>query len=613
MAPAVSKLWNFFIKKDQKIATCKHCLREVKYSGNTSNLASHLKKNHPSVYETFASPNVKKPISIVIPDDRPSTSSTAASSSTLNIVKSSSQTELNLISPIADAFNRVREYSEGGLRHSKVINCLLYFICKDKRPFYILEGQGFKKLMKELAPSFKIPSAAFMKKQLDLKYDAVAFHFKEKLQKATHISFSMDVWTETMSEKAFFGITAHFLERIDIQSIDLSIVQLQSNHTAECLEQTMLKVFDEWNISKENVVGITTDNGYNIVAAVRRSFEAQHIHCFAHTLNLVTEAALLNEKIVPTIIKVRAIVKYIKNSVNVSDKLRKIQIENNVAEGNIKKMILDVKTRWNSTYYMVQRFLELLKVVGQILIDDASSPEMPSASEVETLRNLETLLKPFEFATTEISGEKYVTMSKIIPMVHCLKNRLENYESNDANILAVRDCLLSAVEKRFGKAEQNSRIAISTILDPRFKTLHFKNPTACAKAIAKLKAMCAGEQSSEESEEDAPTVEAGEPFDFWQTHKELVHGKRKRKQSSGADSSEVTLYLSNPVSPLKSNPLEQWEEMMTIFPGLYKLARQYLLNMATSVPCERLFSKAGATITQDRNRLSGKYLQKLVF
>lgn len=467
--------------------------------------------------------------------------------------------------------------------------------------------------MKELAPSFKIPSAAFMKKQLDLKYDAVAFHFKEKLQKATHISFSMDVWTETMSEKAFFGITAHFLERIDIQSIDLSIVQLQSNHTAECLEQTMLKVFDEWNISKENVVGITTDNGYNIVAAVRRSFEAQHIHCFAHTLNLVTEAALLNEKIVPTIIKVRAIVKYIKNSVNVSDKLRKIQIENNVAEGNIKKMILDVKTRWNSTYYMVQRFLELLKVVGQILIDDASSPEMPSASEVETLRNLETLLKPFEFATTEISGEKYVTMSKIIPMVHCLKNRLENYESNDANILAVRDCLLSAVEKRFGKAEQNSRIAISTILDPRFKTLHFKNPTACAKAIAKLKAMCAGEQSSEESEEDAPTVEAGEPFDFWQTHKELVHGKRKRKQSSGADSSEVTLYLSNPVSPLKSNPLEQWEEMMTIFPGLYKLARQYLLNMATSVPCERLFSKAGATITQDRNRLSGKYLQKLVF
>lgn len=125
--------------------------------------------------------------------------------------------------------------------------------------------------------------------------------------------------------------------------------------------------------------------------------------------------------------------------------------------------------------------------------------------------------------------------------------------------------------------------------------------------------MCAGEQSSEESEEDAPTAGADKPFDFWQTHKELVHGKRKKKQSSGGDSSDVSLYLANPVSPLKSNPLEQWEEMKTVFPGLYKQARQYLLNMATSVPCERLFSKAGATVTQDRNRLSGKYLQKLVF
>jgi len=37
---------------------------------------------------------------------------------------------------------------------------------------------------------------------------------------------------------------------------------------------------------------------------------------------------------------------------------------------------------------------------------------------------------------------------------------------------------------------------------------------------------------------------------------------------------ELSLHLSNPVSPLKSNPLELWEDMKTVFPPiLYKQSR----------------------------------------
>lgn len=121
------------------------------------------------------------------------------------------------------------------------------------------------------------------------------------------------------------------------------------------------------------------------------------------------------------------------------------------------------------------------------------------------------------------------------------------------------------------------------------------------------------EMTSDSSEEEQVENADPEPFDFWKTHKELVYGKRRKKHDDNSDSSEVTLYLANPLTPLKSNPLQQWEDMKTVFPRLYKQARQYLLTMATSVPCERLFSKAGATITKDRNRLAGKYLNKLTF
>ncbi|XP_039282219.1 zinc finger BED domain-containing protein RICESLEEPER 3-like [Nilaparvata lugens] len=373
----------------------------------------------------------------------------------------------------------------------------------------------------------------------------------------------------------------------------------------------MLRAFEEWQIDRNKIVSITTDNGSIMVAAVKNSFDAQHLHCFAHTLNLVTEAAISHDQIQPLIKKVRGGVKFIKNSVIMSDRLQKAQEDNDVPEGKMKKMILDVKTRWNSTYYMVEQFLDLIRIISQLLVDDPSSPVMPSSPEIETLKNVIVILRPLESATTEISGDKYVTISKIIPMVNMLSSHLENsFGQLDPTTEAVRKVLLSAVQKRFGCAEANSNIAIATILDPRFKNINFKNPIGCGKAISRLKKLIVEDVSSE-SEEDQEIRD--QAFNFWKTHKELVYGKRRKKTQEVSDTSELILYLANPLSPLKSNPLLEWEDIKTVLPGLYKQSRRFLLFMATSMPCERLFSKAGATVTQDRIRLSGKYLNKLTF
>ena len=41
-------VWRYFgfSKDDEKIAICKACLSEVKYSGGTTNLSTHLKRHH---------------------------------------------------------------------------------------------------------------------------------------------------------------------------------------------------------------------------------------------------------------------------------------------------------------------------------------------------------------------------------------------------------------------------------------------------------------------------------------------------------------------------------------------------------------------------------------
>lgn len=102
----------------------------------------------------------------------------------------------------------------------------------------------------------------------------------------------------------------------------------------------------------------------------------------------MVEVALENVHAKAVINKVREIVKWVKNSVINSDKLRLIQINKGVPEGSVKKFILDVKTRWNSVYYMIDRFVEMQSVCSELLNVDSRGPEMLSRSEMDTLKQL---------------------------------------------------------------------------------------------------------------------------------------------------------------------------------------------------------------------------------
>lgn len=64
---------------------------------------------------------------------------------------------------------------------------------------------------------------------------------------------------------------------------------------------------------------------------------------------------------------------------------------------------------------------------------------------------------------------------------------------------------------------------------------------------------------------------------------------------------------------LSDKPLHLWNNIQTVYPNLSKLAIKYLSVVATSVPSERLFSKAGSTLSNKRNRLTCKRLNKLLF
>lgn len=67
---------------------------------------------------------------------------------------------------------------------------------------------------------------------------------------------------------------------------------------------------------------------------------------------------------------------------------------------------------------------------------------------------------------------------------------------------------------------------------------------------------------------------------------------------------EIESYLGQPRAPREANILAWWQKNESLYPTLSKMARDFLAIPATSVPSERLLSKAALVIRKHRNRLS---------
>nr|CAI5819369.1 unnamed protein product [Callosobruchus analis] len=65
--------------------------------------------------------------------------------------------------------------------------------------------------------------------------------------------------------------------------------------------------------------------------------------------------------------------------------------------------------------------------------------------------------------------------------------------------------------------------------------------------------------------------------------------------------------------PRSSDPLVWWKENKKVFPNLFQIMKRKLGIPATSVPCERVFSKKVQIITDRRSRLSAEKRSKLIF
>ncbi|XP_018578649.1 zinc finger BED domain-containing protein 1-like, partial [Anoplophora glabripennis] len=450
---------------------------------------------------------------------------------------------------VSESFDAINSYS-GGEKSQRITSAIIFMIVKDNMPLNSTDKEGFKHLMKTIAPLYKIPGRNSITKLIDTKYEVLSLLIKNKLSEVENITLTTDVWTEILNTVGFLGVTAHFYFDNKLNSIAIGVYELSENHTGDYLGNCLRTVCEEWNIPLEKITAVVTDNGSNIVKAVSNVFgKNKHLPCFAHTLDLVASKIVYETEEVRDIVsKIKSIVTHFKQSVIDADKLRKAQGK------DFLKLIQSVPTRWNSVYYMLERFLKLSTYIAPILLENSKGPSMIQGMEIEIVREVLQILKPIEQVSKEICGEQYLTGSKIIPIINCLFKTMQHLDTSTEEAKKLLTCAIKELKHRFGVIEQVRLLAIATLLDPRFKKLHFNDFVACSQAVKCISNIC---KEYDIPKKSVPAVETTEKIhksdSVWAYHVELAKNSIDIDIQAEKDEGtycDLKTYFKQPIEPL---------------------------------------------------------------
>ena len=136
---------------------------------------------------------------------------------------------------------------------------------------------------------------------------------------------------------------------------------------------------------------------------------------------------------------------------------------------------MDVETRWNLTFDMVESVLASKEAITQVLIGDKVHRNLIlSPEELTILEEARDILKPWKDLTVAISKESDVTIPLIAPTLHNLLNKILEEKPLDTLIgIQMKSAMKEDLKKRYQDVPIKSFLHVASLLDPKFKTLSF--------------------------------------------------------------------------------------------------------------------------------------------
>ena len=620
-----SPVWKYFKidSTDTRKAICCKCNAKISRGGTvaknftTTNLIAHLRSQHVSSYREYEAALSSK-------GSATPSSSIGSGKGTVEISAGGS---IPLQTTLEQCASMKEMWSSDHPRAQAISTAIGEMMALDCQPFSIVEDEGFKRLMKLVAPKYVLPSRRhFAETVLTDMYDSLRKKVEKSLSSSCNfLALTTDVWSaDNAPGIALLSLTAHWIDDKFIRRYAMLHAQnLEAAHTGKYLAKVTTEMLAGWHLRKDRVQYVLRDNAPAMVKAMTVA-DLPSIGCMAHTLQLAVKDALQAQKAVENVIAIgRRIVGHFKHSTLAYNRLATFQKVHQLPE---HRLLQDEPTRWNSTYYMLIRLKEqrsaLTSYGGEYDIP------LPTVSQWELIDKTITALQPIEDVTQIISADS-ASCSCIQPMIAVIRMALLKHPDSRGVQTMISE-LLASIDKRFLFVMGEKQLIVTTLLDPRFKD-RFLPPEVRQRAydwladeVLEVEAM-QRDQGPEEiaSKRLALGASQSPQSSLWDAFDQVIHGSQtvavnvadpvvESLDSNRASVQQmIRVYIAEPTIDRMSDPLKWWAEN-----GVKKMApvaRQFLCPPATSVPSERLFSGAGLIYSDHRSRLSADKAERLMF
>lgn len=149
--------------------------------------------------------------------------------------------------------------------------------------------------------------------------------------------------------------------------------------------------------------------------------------------------------------------------------LKKAQQDFNLPEHSL---ITECPTRWGSRQKMIERVLEQSKALSQVLSEDKKTRHLvPTWQDTDVLESINNALSPLQEFTDALSGEDYVSVSYLKPVLHLLRTATLTESDQDTDLTKeIKSRALHYIEDKYNDPVTQELLDIASFLDPRFKT-----------------------------------------------------------------------------------------------------------------------------------------------
>lgn len=606
-------IWENFLRESSgEFAKCKICNKVLKTAGkSTSGLHKHLASMHSNI-------KVKKGPSLDV-------------------------------EPPAKRINLGNSTSSGSItkylsfRDNSLEAVLARMTADDGLPFSIfITSIELRKSL--VARGFDVPKSAVTIRDKVMKFGySIRQKCKSELQKikadGKRFSLTFDEWTSN-NNRRYLNINAH----IKNQFWNLGLTRVRGSLPAESCIKLIEERLELFGIDlHKDIVCITTD-GAPVMQKVGKLLVCLQQLCLAHGVHLAVLDVLykqhksasmktvedgansesddeengegfqifteeveleLADSLYPLIRKVRAVVKLFRKSPTKNDVLQKHIKEQFNRE---IQLMIDIKTRWNSLFFMLQRFNQVKNCILKSLIDVGSAVSF-NDNESNLISNLVETLEPVKLACESFCRRDATLLSADTTISFMLGNlgnsdlakRMKDSLSRRIN---ERRTEVSGLLQYLHKCNQQQVCAVFNL-----KPLQNSECMSKTTIISMIAALVKHYDNTSSSESEAEIEVAEEPTSTRSLREKL---QQAIDDENNAKIRSKTLTPKDLSGVLKKE-LVNFEINGKRGPNLERCYIDLTTIPPTSVESERVFSGCGKIVTKIRSSLNDESLDLMCF